>query len=535
MQRRLAVILLYAATMCHYPAYGNPQIFVRSEYRYDAVDYEESTQSFYRIKNSMIFSPRSMLNIAMVCRSSNESRSWTWNLMLMDISPAISLILGHFQVNYGMGLLIGRYMAYNPDRFDYRFSSMQNRIYTPVNSGNPAYAFHGAAAVCNIGLDNMDLTINAYYSVNRRFINEEGYFSGSVSSSIGTIERAYIPDISHTEPVLINNTGLMISISVGEMLLMQVYCISTWVSTPAGSEVLWDGEEDTVRGAVSAAGGAGMIVCYTDRYFSAFVESVITSTHRHTVRGATAVSRGVGALYGFRFNHQRFKLSLVRKKTESSYNAPYNNTIGDRYPESAVFMETGCRVLPFLSAEAYLAVEKRLYPSSSDRELPRTVREGVALNLNFKRIETARISFRTLKKESGGTTELSRQLHQNLRFMAVTNQLYLQAASTYQWERNGPDAFMFSSGVLLKGKPGRSVMFHYARFFMEKKGSMYAVLAPMEGSSIPGIFIRESSDILVCKAHLHWNDITLGVRYLHQFEKNNSQHSTLDLSASGTF
>ncbi|HDP80034.1 MAG TPA: hypothetical protein ENN21_04235 [Spirochaetes bacterium] len=512
-----------------------PDLKVRAEYRHDAVDYEEETRDFYRLKTSLLLSRCSSLNITAVHLRHTGEYNHTWNLVLGDAAPWLSLLLGHFQVNYGAGLLVGKFTAFNPDPFAYRNPTAPNKTYIPVNSGNPAYAFHGAALTCVRDTGTLLLSLSGYYSVNRRFLNEDGYFDGVASSSIGTVESSLRGSYSRSEPVTIHNTGMMAAVGVGETLSAHIYGTGTWLRTQTGSPIAWDGNGETPESGTDRACGAGATVRYADRYLSVFGEGVITMQWRSAGHPEGRFRHGGGYLYGFRLTHPSGGISLVRKVTVPGYYAPFNNTVGERTPEKGVFLEGNYRLFAGINAGASLAAEKKQSPSSMDQELPFMLREQIYLEYRRGRVESARLTGKLYRKDAKGERSESRQLKQSLSLRITERVWRVDAGTVYGWDSSDRSALGATTGVVCKPGASAQFMVQYCRALIRNGGSLYSVLAPMDNAGIPGMFIRDESHIIAAKAGFRWRTLGLSARYLHQFARGETIRGTVELAASGVF
>ena len=534
MFRATLICLLGWAAAVSTAAGQDAGLYLRGEYRQDARDYESSTSRFYRLSSSLILSGRSALNLTLV-RNADGDESHTWSLVLADASPRFYLLAGNYSAAFGGGLLLGKPQAYTPDLFSWRSMNEEKNVFSPVKSGNPSYAFNGVAVSYRLKGDVAALGIHSFYSIAPRYIGEDGYFSAGTGNSLGTIQASLKRDCAHSEPVTIRTGGLMLSLVTAGLFLIEPYYVYTDLTTPQGGAVEWDREElEGVESAIRSVHGAGVMLRYRDERLSLYLDSALSATERSEAERGGKGSTGRGIVCGGRFSHPALSFSFTCKHTSPEFTAPYQSTVGERYPERGCFLEAELRPVRGIAAGATFAAQKKLAPAPADRELPYTTREKYYLRYSGPVLKNAELYARRYEKTSRGATPYSEQAAGAIA-VRVVEPLNAETTVLGQRSEQGGRAVLARGGLAAEVITGGILSLSYARAHVTGGERLYGVISPMAGSSIPGMFITTNSDILVARISARGGRFGLGGRYFHQWSHGKTLQQRVEFAVSGTF
>lgn len=516
------------------PSGANPGLYLRGEYREDARDYESTVGRFYRLVSSLLLSERSSLNLTLV-RNADQSRSHTWSLVLADLSPGLYLAAGNFTARFGSGLVLGKPQVYTPDIFSSRGMSDDRSVFHPVKSGNPSFAFNGIAASYRTGSESISLALHSFYSIAPRYLGEGDYYSSGTRSSLSTVQDSLERDYAHSEPAVIRTGGVMLSLIALGVFLVEPYFVYTDLATADGRSIDWDREErDGIESSTRDVCGAGAALRYRDERIDVFLDYARSSTGKSREDREGYRDEGDGIVGGARFSHPMLSLSLISKHTRADFYAPYQSTVGARYPERGVFFETELRPMNGVAAGAFFSAQKKLLPASADRELPYTTREKYYLRYSGRRIKSAELHARRYEKTSRGVPSRSEQAALALRAKIIE---FLDAEASFTAQRSDPGgwAALTKTGLVARAGTAAELSLQYARSRVSERERIYSVMAPLANSSIPGMFIDRTSHVLASRLVVRLESFHLAARYFMQWSHGGSGHRRLEFSASGTF
>ncbi|HSV96713.1 MAG TPA: hypothetical protein VLM75_07245, partial [Spirochaetota bacterium] len=484
--------------------------------------------------SSLVLSERSSLNLTLV-RNGDGSESHTWSLVLADASARLFLLAGNYTAAFGGGLLLGRPQAYAPDLFSWRSMNEERNVFSPVKSGNPSYAFNGIAASYRTRGDSVALGIHSFYSIAPRNISEDGYFSAGTGNSLGTIQTSLERDCGQSEPVTIRTGGLMLSLVAAGLFLIEPYYVYTDLTAPQGGSIEWDREQrDGIYTAIRNVHGAGVMLRYRDERLSLFLDSALSAAGRSDDERGRYRVNGNGVVCGTRFSHPLLSFSFAIKRTSPEFNAPYQSTVGERYPERGCFLEAEARPVRGLAAGTSFAAQKKLVPAVADPELPYTSREKYYIRYSGSRIRSAELSARRYEKTSRGAALCSQQAAGSVKVRLLE---FLDSETSVLGQRSeqGGRAIMAKGGLVIELARRSALSLHYARAHISGGERLYGVISPLANSSIPGMFITTTSDIIAAKVTVRGERFNLAGRYLHQWARGETAQRRLEFAASGTF
>ncbi len=505
---------------------------VQSEYKQDTIDYSSTERYFYREKLGIFFSRESSLNISCIYLQHEDIYKYTWNLVLNDISPSASFLFGNYFVNFGTGLLIGRKRFYEPDIFADRDMKPGN-VFSPCNTGNPVFAFSGAAGVFRLRIKDIDFTFNLFYSIKERFTDEESYESGGISS-MPALDNKITREYNHNEPVQIHTKGGMISAAFLKYLYIQTYFLMTDLRSQYKDEICWDHDESYDESySIAGLNGFGAFAKYKDDFFSFIADYAVTQKEAVHNGDIKKKEYGHGTIFGLEFTPPVLSISIIWKRAGASFYSPYSSSVGEDYPESAWFFDTGINIYSNLKLFIGLSSQKRTGPSSADSGLPVTKREKAGIFYSNGFIEKLDVIIRRLEKTADDNTE-------KLQFKTSSNIYVIKSFSfllSLIRQRDNCDNIsrIYSTGCVFSPSRFLKINFHYVNAKISGENIIYTINSPIMGSTTPGFFARENSDIFILKAGLKFRGCFLSSRYFHQFNAQRSVFRRFEAFASGYF
>lgn len=508
-------------------------ISVQSEYKQDTIDYSSTERYFFREKLGIFFSMESSLNLSYIYLRHEEIYKYTWNLALNDISPRVSFLFGNYFVHFGTGLLLGRKRFYEPDIFADREMKPGN-VFSPCNTGNPAYAFSGASGIFRMRIMDIDLTFNLFYSIKERFTDQESYESGEISSMLSTIDTKITNEYNHNEPVQIYTKGGMFSARFLKYVHMQTYFLMTDLRSQYKDEISWDNDE-TYDESYSVAGlnGFGIFAGYKDDFFSFIADYALTQKEAVYNDNVKMKEYGHGTIFGLEFTPAFLSMSIIWKRAGDMFYSPYSSSVGEDYPETAWFFNARVNIYSNLTLFLGLSSQKRTGPSSADSGLPVTERAKSGILYSYGIIKKFDIRVRRVEKTGDDNTEkLQVKTSSDI---GVTKSFRFLLSLIHQNDSCGHNSAIYGAGCVFVPRRFLKIDFHYLNAEISGDNIIYTITSPVRGSATPGFFVRENSNIFIFKAGLKILDCYLSSRYFHQFNNEMSLLRRLEVFAYGYF
>jgi hypothetical protein len=518
----IAAALIAALTPVH-----AEMLSLSAEYRRDAVDYDESVSEFCRVKTEYHLSQDSSFIAAAVLPVGTGESTCTWNLSLDDVSPHISMMFGNFYARFGGGLVLGKRNPFDPDALSRRSSCDLDIAFSPAVSGNPLYTFYGIALSAGAEEHVPGLRLNAFWSSALRYMDAEGYFAGTTTTSLATI-RSSERSARKTEPVYLNNAGLNLVHVFQGNFLAEISWLVTALEKPSGGAIAWDaGARGRSYAATRCVNNLELFTEYRDDFLRLSFEPALSIASRRTTGGADSFLGGHAYLARMALKSAFMETSLVRKHTAPLYYAPWSASLGEQYPERAWFFDV---VFPrdYFSAGASLSSEKKLRPDAGDDEMPLTMKEELFLEARRSMLEGSRLSFRMLTRHADGNVSRVRQGASRVK-SKFTEWLTAGLGAVYQARDGQRDAMLGSGTVSMSLRPA-VLTAAYCRAIAPRGNPLYTVIAPAEQSSIPGMTIRASAHIIVGRISFKSGRSGLNVRSLHLFTDGAPVRHTVELA-----
>ena len=534
--RRSALILILSCAVFSAPLFAEvpADFYIETEYKKDSIDYSETERYYYREKLSVLFSGESSLNLGYVYIEQEKERRYTYNLILNDVSPDFSFMLGNYFVNFGYGLIVARKMAFERDVFSSRAGDNNHGFFFPCKSGNPLYSFRGITASWDKKMMDVKMSLNFFYSINERFIDTESYEYGSIYSSMAAIEGRDDKTFNAGEPVNISTSGGLIALQAMDAFTLQIFYIFTKIKSNDKDEILWD-SYDTYNAeyGTSSVLGNGFLLEYRDDFLNIFCEGSMTTRGMY-INDEKENVHGYGLLYGIRFKPPFLKMSLTGKQMDGRFYSPYSSSIGDDYPEDAFFFDTEISPFRNLKIGSALSSQKKTAAGSRDDCSPVTERQKIYVNYNYGMLDEFSVTGRRVEKSDEDGRGEKYQLKEKAAFKLFKS-LSLEAASIYQQGGLTGHSIVYQGGIEASILSKFKLSINYASARISDGNNIYMTISPIPNSSSPGIMIQEDSNIIISKLDFKHKEIYVSFRYLYQYHNDAALHRQLEFSASGKF
>lgn len=503
------------------------RVTLRAEYRQDALDYDDAEKRFLRESSRLDFG-RSSAGITHIHIPETRSHRFTWHLRIREASPHFEASMGHYRLNFGTGLLVGKKRSVSPDAFTRRLVISRGTPFSPSDTGNPLFSFHGAAASARVGGPAITASAGGFFSFRNRFVREDRSLPGTTRSGFSTILSGAERDHRRLEPAEIIDRGGFLTLVIGERLTAQSYVIDTVIRRGGGQRLLWDLDDcDAARG----VRGCGFFLQYRDDYIAIFAEFCFPRLESRAATGTSRTTRARGFCGGLVFRHPAVVLSFSGKSTSANYYAPYAS--GRSRPETAWSGDITIRPFPRFSVGSGVYMEKAMSPSGREPHHPAMRRESVSVRYGAagKGSVTARLTCIE--------TERKRGLERNLR-LGVSGRVYLRRSllfrlhGTAQSKGRGRNSASLGGGVTLWLFNILEIRASYARFIIDGNNPLYSVAPRRDARIAPGNYVRESSDRISLGLRARWGGVSLAGTCLHRFPGRRAVQTRLEFGASIT-
>jgi hypothetical protein len=506
---------------------------IQSEYRRDALDFEDTTKEFYRERIGISFSGASRFNFTYAYLTPDKVHRYTWNLALNDISPFFTFIFGYYYAHFGSGLLLGRKGPYNHDFLSVRREISESGIFTPCTSGNPFHAFNGTGASFRAGTDDAAISFSAFYSIKNRFTGPDSIDSGGTVCNLSTLDYKNEKKFPDNEPAEIHSHGGNLTFTALRLFTLQAYYSITKVMSASGDNLRFDAIDSGGARGIDRLYGLGFFARYRDDCIDLFAERAMTARHL-SVRGGDDEkdTAGYGGIIGLRIIHPRIKLSIIGKKTDSDFYAPYGSSIGDDHPESAWFFDIGTRPMKEMTIGGSASSEKIDGSSCGYDGSPVMKREKVFIDYTGEYIKKASLAFGNMRKTSDNTE--SKSQIKSLIHIEFLKEFSAEVSYMCQYGNQYGRSDLYMAGISLTLSSVTNSLF-YARAEVSDSNEIYTAMLPVQNSNVPGVFIKKDSDIIAWKLIFKYGGIYLSARYLRQFIHSAEDKTTVEFFASGKF
>ncbi len=522
MRRTVIILITLSITI---PLFGGDYYFqIQSEYRRDAVDFEDDIHEFYRQKHKIRFSEKSEAHAALVYDMHSEASRYTWNIFLCDISPHFIFFAGNFYAHFGKGLLVGRRSVFQADIFQPHGEIFFGESITPALSGNPYFAFNGCGARYQFSMSDITIRTLAFYSLKERYISQEEYESRSTLSSTWSLDLYDERSECRIEPVHMHTAGTNISILLHRLFSLDVYGICNEAKTHFDDDI-------ALRDGVLHFNGFGFTAQYRDEYITLFSEITSSSTSYRKQDGNHSASTGSAALTGILLRSAYFTAYFAYKAAEPEYFSPYTATIGE-YIGPGMFLEACYTPFETLIFGAKASSETKSSPSSGEEDIPKTKREQLFCEYSFGLLHAMRIEYARLYRSND---EVNRRRFRSRIVLGNPSFVLLSASGTYQRHNNIPSSYCTTASLSLFVHRILSAHASWTRGWIHDGNPVYEYLLPLKNTSIPGTFIRESGNMYAMKFVFSRWGLYFSCRGVYEIPEARTRKTLFELFASGEF
>lgn len=522
MRSAVIIILLYCVLQ---PLFGADYFFrIQSEYRRDAVDFEDETHEFYRQKAKICFSDKSEANAALVKQFQENSTTYTWNIFLRDVSANFSFFAGNFYANFGKGMLLGKRSPFQADGFSQNGEIFSGDSIIPASSGNPYFAFNGAGIMYLLSLSDFSIRSLAFYSLKERYISQDEYESKSTLSSVWSLENYDERTHCRIEPVYMHTAGANVSLALYRLFFIDAYGIRSEARSPLDEDIV-------LRDGVHHFNGFGCTAQYRDEFLSIFSEIASSRTTYKNNDGSEAATSGSASLSGIALRSAYFIASCAYKTAEAEYFSPYMATIGE-YIGPGLFIDMRVMPLEKLIMGARTSSERKSAPSSTDKDIPSITKERLFCEyssgwLHALRAEYAR-SYRSID-------DTNRNRYRGTISFGNPSWVLLSTSGTYQTHNAFDASHCTTASLSLFFSRIISAHASWTRAHVASGNPLYEYLLPMKNTSIPGTFLRQSEDVYAVKFVFSRWGIYFSCRGIIELPDDGTRTTLFEAFASGQY
>ncbi len=379
---RINILLLFATIYITSPSTVWSQdytIGIKTGVSREIINYEDD-------KNNLILRGGAVLDISntfgfnytAIRNLDNETFSYTWNLQVNRISDFINFTAGNYNLHFGSGLMMGKKSYSSSDPFSKKISIAKEQTITPSSSGNPQYSLYGTVFDCYKSFEDVKIYFIPFFSIQRRFISSLSLESGTIDSSLFSLNSKIEKSGNNTEPVNIINYGGVFGFQTLSLFNLQLYYFETDLKGDSGKDILWDKNKYYLEDGVDLMKHGGFFAEYADNNISLFIEPAFSSVIGSKVITDYAMSWGAGI--------QNRLMNFSMKGKNSGYNFNSEHSSGSRTPER--IWELKCGIFPhkIFKTGFIIYTEKDLVPGYNKKYIEGSIEEEIFAALNIRKL-----------------------------------------------------------------------------------------------------------------------------------------------------
>ncbi len=481
-----------------------PSAGIQAEYRFDALDYSDIRKHFIRDRASVFLARTSTLSFSHIYIQDDDSHRYTWNIRTGDLISHADVILGHYHLCFGTGLLVGYSDRRETDPFVISRISRGGQSYRLCQGGFPEQAFHGGLVLLSGEFNDVNLSLMPFFSLRDRYVSWDEEANRVIEKSFENILNHPEQSYNRLEPVAVTDAGACASVLMG-LLCVQTYFVCTELSNETGCALYLRHPHYYTPLTLKEYYGWGVFMQYRDRFTRIFFELDLPF-YRNQAGIRTA---DPGFVAGIDFNYSRAELYFTATWCGPSFFSYHGSpaiTPGRSW-------QTGFTLKPAKGLKTGLkfSSEKRNAAGRTDLMPRSTIREGVFLDYRFTKRVSVYCSGKNLEEESGRGTEQKIQARMSLK-MTLSAYVDLAAAGVYQYHDTG-DSGSATLKITVKHKKLVRCSLLYAPYFICGKNTIYSRILPVPGAVSPGITVRQDSHIAAYQLRLDIKGFTLTGRH----------------------
>jgi hypothetical protein len=521
----LRIVLMITVVFTPFSAFA--QLILSSEYRYDVFDGEETGNSFFREKVKIDMGKNCQGSLAVVEIPAESRRSYTWYLLAANYSRSVAIIAGNFATSFGSGILTGRMNPYNPDPFKKEPEPDSLKVFTPSDSGYPAYYYNGAAlSIFPNSESEKHMNLHFFCSLAQRYYSDIG--NKNSESSPGSVLSHIRKEYPFNEPVCLRTAGGMASYNVFDYFTAQFSSLYFDMTGSDGGNVLWSAI-DSRRSGYESITGFSAYLAYNDGVIKSFIDwGSVRSIHytdgkRHS--DPSPAFQGEASV-----TTETFGLKLFGKRIGSGYYSPYFSTVGKRTPSEGLFIDSRISPYEFFTLNFDSSVDKSTDVSSWSPEPLPTCREGVSLRIKADKGITLFTGWRGIGESISDFPErIQSKSGAEFIFFRVLTLDGVYTAQKKERVISHSAAFDLSFRFL----EYNTIELGYTQIWIRKQDDLYISTLALDDARSPWLSVRQSSRIAGARYKFHSERFSLGVRYLTQFIGKRSFFNRFECSGYG--
>lgn len=497
---------------------------IQSEYRRDAVDFEEDVHEFYRQKLKVRFSEKSYANASFVYNRHTDSSKYTWNIFLFDISPYFSFFVGNFYAHFGKGLLVGKRSAFQADIFQRHGEIFKGNVISPATSGNPYFAFNGCGLMYQFSFEDIALRFHAFYSLKERYISQQEYESRSTLSSVWSIEKYDDRTNTRIEPIDMHTAATQLSLTFYRLFSLEVYGIRNEVCTPFNDDI-------ALRNGVLHFWGIGLSAQYRDEFVNIFTEISSSKTNYRNKDDSQSENSGSAILSGLQLHTAHLKAFFAYKSAEKEYFSPYIATIGE-YIGQGIFLDVRYILLDKVCIGGCFSLEKKSAQLSQDKDIPSVHREQIFFEYSYGVLHAMRLDYYRIYR-----TIDDDHRHRYRSSVSLGNQslILFSVAGTFQKTNSVGSSYCATSSLSCFWNRLLSIHASWTRAWIKEGNPLYEYLFSLKNTNIPGTFLRTSGNIYVLKFVFSRWGMYFSCRGIYEISNDGIRDSLVEVFGSAQF
>ena len=387
----------------------------------------------------------------------------------------MDIVLGHYNLNFGSGLIMGKKTFTSSDPFSKHFIISKDNPISPSNNGNPIYSLSGAAADIYYSGANFRISFIPFFSCQERFICQEDSDNNYIASSLATLNTK-IHNQGNDEPVYIVNYGIMASVNLSTLFTIQAYAFETDLKKADLNEVAWDSGKYGIDSGINKMSYKALFLEYSDNNISIFFEPASSLKH------ADKEIRGYALMYGLAFKSSPFDFSFMGKTSDRSFQADYSS--GSRLPEKTWELKSVYKAYSRLKAGAALYSQNYLQGGYNSRYIEGTRREEISAQSEIIKNLDMKLSVRSLSYYSSEYKELKYQYVINITHEPYS--FFNHSLKGIIQTNKGKKSKLFSQNFIFKVS-GFTFKAGYSFIQISGKDYIYSGIPPGTGS-LSGIY-----------------------------------------------
>jgi len=385
------IFFLFLLLIAHSSLKGDAaagSIYLNTGIKHDILDYEDKREILLFNSSAILTSEdKFTFNFNGIQNYSEDYFLYTWYTHIQEINNSMNIILGHYNLNFGSGLIMGKKAFVSSDPFSRRFIVSRETPLSPSNNGNPIYSFTGGAAEIYYTGDNFRISFLPFFSSQERFISPEDADNGYITSSLTTLNTK-IHNRGGDEPVYIINYGFIASADIYSYFKMQIYAFETDLKKADLNDMSWDSGKYGIDTGIKKTCYSALFIQYSDKNISIFVEPALS--RKHADKNIT----GYALMYGLAFKSNSFDISLMGKTTDTSFQADYSS--GSRLPEKTWEMKSAYKAYSWLKLGGSVYSQNSLQGGYNSSSIEGTRREEISADIKILKNLDMKLSAKSL-------------------------------------------------------------------------------------------------------------------------------------------